>query len=191
VLHHISDLESFFEEIYRVLRPGGIIIISHEPNQEFFRSFKLLFIYRFISLIFNPTQFFIDLFRMLNIFNFFIKPMEIFSKKIKRHNVIISKINQHLLNENIITHPLTDSQIYNIIDIHSPTAGGLDLSRGLDPQKIIEKYLSSYQTISLKTYNHLFKSSRIHFLKSLNEWLEKKYPLMGSKFQLVVKKNDK
>ena len=38
-LHHLHDLEALFREIHRVLLPGGILYIDHDPNQGFKRWF--------------------------------------------------------------------------------------------------------------------------------------------------------
>lgn len=37
-LHHVYDYRAVLREIDRVLRPGGYLVIAHEPNRDFFRS---------------------------------------------------------------------------------------------------------------------------------------------------------
>ena len=38
-LHHIYDFQTFFSEIYRILKPGGAVLINHDPNAAFRRYF--------------------------------------------------------------------------------------------------------------------------------------------------------
>ncbi|MCF8367446.1 MAG: methyltransferase domain-containing protein [Bacteroidales bacterium] len=38
-LHHLYDFHAFFEEVYRILKPGGVLLIDHDPNAIFRRYF--------------------------------------------------------------------------------------------------------------------------------------------------------
>lgn len=46
VLHHLPDLENFFEEANRLLKPGGLLVIVHEPNSSFYKNKKLVLYYK-------------------------------------------------------------------------------------------------------------------------------------------------
>ncbi len=37
-LHHVCDYRAVLREIDRVLRPGGYVVVAHEPNRLFFQS---------------------------------------------------------------------------------------------------------------------------------------------------------
>src|SRR5262245_44158334 len=37
-LHHVYDYRAVLRGIDRVLKPGGYLLLAHEPNREFFRS---------------------------------------------------------------------------------------------------------------------------------------------------------
>ena len=38
VLHHLPNRKKFYSETVRVLRPGGLLIVAHEPNKRFMQS---------------------------------------------------------------------------------------------------------------------------------------------------------
>jgi ubiquinone/menaquinone biosynthesis C-methylase UbiE len=37
-LHHVYDYRSVLKEVDRVLKPGGYLVLAHEPNRDFFQS---------------------------------------------------------------------------------------------------------------------------------------------------------
>jgi ubiquinone/menaquinone biosynthesis C-methylase UbiE len=42
VLHHLSDLDAVFREMYRVLKPGGMLFTGLDPNFYFWEAFSKL-----------------------------------------------------------------------------------------------------------------------------------------------------
>ena len=40
VLHHLYDVQPYFKEAYRVIKPGGILYTDHDLDNKFFRRFK-------------------------------------------------------------------------------------------------------------------------------------------------------
>jgi len=38
LLHHIADLSRFLREAYRILRPGGVLFTTHDPNRRLVRA---------------------------------------------------------------------------------------------------------------------------------------------------------
>ncbi|PJE59818.1 MAG: hypothetical protein COU85_01600, partial [Candidatus Portnoybacteria bacterium CG10_big_fil_rev_8_21_14_0_10_44_7] len=51
VLHHLPDYERLLSEIDRVLQPGGLFCVLHEPNQKFAQSGFLVFISRALNFL--------------------------------------------------------------------------------------------------------------------------------------------
>lgn len=50
VIHHFYDYRPIFDEVYRILKPGGIIYIDHDMNKHFFNNFHFFInIYRKFS----------------------------------------------------------------------------------------------------------------------------------------------
>ena len=46
-LHHLKSPEKFFQESYRILRPGGIIYTDHDIESQFVKNFRpMLWLYR-------------------------------------------------------------------------------------------------------------------------------------------------
>ncbi|MDD5439138.1 MAG: class I SAM-dependent methyltransferase, partial [Candidatus Omnitrophica bacterium] len=49
-LHHFYDHRPILDEVYRVLRPGGIVYTDHDMNKHFFRRFRFFIsLYRSLS----------------------------------------------------------------------------------------------------------------------------------------------
>jgi len=162
VLHHIPDFSTFFKEINRVLKTGGLLIIGHEPNKVFYTHKFLWNNYRFISFVIYPTKFIIAVLRRFNLLDFFKRIFHNFKWEVKTPKRIVEGVNKRLLEEGIIEAPLTDSEITKIVDIHSPTAGGYHRDRGIDTSELLREYLPNFEIEYLETYNHLWRASPIN-----------------------------
>ncbi|MDP1620684.1 MAG: class I SAM-dependent methyltransferase, partial [bacterium] len=68
VLHHIPDFAPFFNEINRLLKVNGLLIIGHEPNSIFFKNRFLWYNYRMFFLITNPAQLVVSISRKIGLF---------------------------------------------------------------------------------------------------------------------------
>ena len=189
VLHHIPETISFLREINRMLKVNGCLIIGHEPNIVFFNDKVLWLNYIISSLFLSPKRFFIYVLKKLGLFGFFIKKFGTFNKELSIHNSIINDVNDRLLKEGIIHTSMTSSQISEIVDINSPTAGGYHEERGIDILKLLNDNLKNYEVVYHKTYSHLYKISYNNFLtKKYNNFLHKIFPYRGSMFFIILKK---
>ena len=54
VLHHIDDTDTFLKEINRVLKPGGLLFVGHEPNKYFYENIFLRVNYRVVHFLLHP-----------------------------------------------------------------------------------------------------------------------------------------
>jgi ubiquinone/menaquinone biosynthesis C-methylase UbiE len=180
VLHHLPNIETFFEEVNKILKPGGKLIIFHEPNVRFFQN-------GFLRNNFLLLQY---------IKNIIFK----FKNKSKRKDLgkkekedIFEYINSRLKEEGLVTQNLGTIDIKQFVDYGSPTASGkIDKNRGFDIYKIQKQYLSNFKILEFTSYNYLCKINHRsnHIFNLYNYLLSKLWPLSGSSWGVILEKND-
>ncbi len=189
VLHHIPNLGDIFNEINRLLKVGGRIIIAHEPNREFFKNKLLWNNYKVLSFLFDPGSFIEAVLKKIKLYETTRKIYRHVSGRTKPASRLVDNINKQLIEEGITDEPLTEGQIIEITDIHSPTAGGFHKDRGIDMLRISKEHLANFEIEYLETYNHLCKVSSLNrFTKWYDSILRKVFPVSGSSFSVVLKK---
>jgi len=176
VLHHVPDTTKFLTEITRVLRPNGLLIIGHEPNNRFFQSFLLTQFRVFQQM--TPKRMAAMLLKRIGLYAHVVAAKE---------HPLLAPINKALFAEGLITEPLTRSDLSALIDVHSPTAGGIRKEEGFDPFTLMDAY--GYRTVHIETYNHLSKLSGHHAAVHPYEWLLRHcFRKTGATFFLVTQK---
>lgn len=190
VLHHIPDFNGFFEEVNRILQINGYLIIGHEPNKLFYTHHFLWNNYRIVSLLVEPKRIIAEILIKLRLMEFFMKLYGFFSPEMKNQIFLARKVNMYLLEKKLIEKELSYSQIAEIVDIHSPTAGFYyHANRGIEIGNVISEYLSNFKLLHLESYNHLCKvSNKNIFTKKYDTFLKKRYPDKGSSFLIALVK---
>jgi ubiquinone/menaquinone biosynthesis C-methylase UbiE len=181
VLHHVPNPTALLQEIIRVLAPGGIVMIGHEPNALFFRS-RFLFLHaRFIHHC-TWKRLAALLLKALGLYQCIV-PAE------QKSSHILPRINQTLIAEGLIKNPLTAQELSALVDIHSPTAGGLRAEEGFDATTLFNAWIPPMRILRRTTYNHLLKmSGRWRVMAPYERFLEQFLPNHGSSFFLVAEK---
>lgn len=185
VLHHIPNQATFFKEINRLLKTGGYLIIGHEPNRPFYSHRFLWNNYRYVSFVVYPRQFVLSILRRFGLTQIAagLKP------EVKTESKLVEGVNKRLLQEGIIKTPLSGSRLTEIVDIHSPTAGGYHKDKGIDISEIIKEQLPNFSIEYFDTYNHLCKvSSKNRFTKCYDSALRSGFPKTGATFMAVLRK---
>ena len=189
VLHHVPDLLAFFKEINRLLKVNGRLIIGGEPNRAFVTHPFLFNNYRFFSMFFVPQQLFLAILRKLKLVQFALKKFQRFSQTIGTYNRITEEVNKQLQREGIVNHPLSTDELIEIIDIHSPTAGGYHKERGIDIFKILKLHLQNFEVEYYETHEHLYRASYVNkFTVWFDSFLKRNFPESGAIFFIVLKK---
>ena len=175
VLHHVPDAELLLAEIARVLRPGGLVFVGHEPNRRFYthpvlvRQFKL---FRALS----PRRIAGKILAVMGV----IKP------GVARPDPVCDAVNRGLIAEGLVQAPLTRHDISALVDIHSPTAGGEHPDRGFNPWDLAPKGMA---LTHVETYGHLSKVARgSRILRVYERLLAQIFPRDGATFFLVARR---
>ena len=176
VLHHVPDARRFLGELARVLKPGGILLIGHEPNTRFWRSPFLRAQYRaFHALV--PKRLAAAALKKAGLYRSAVKP---------KPDAFLDRLNERLLAEGTVPAPLTRTDLSRLVDVHSPTAGGLRLDEGFDPPTLLDGL--PMDAVEIDTYNHLSKMSDAPLLRPYAWLLRKLSPGRGATFFLVARK---
>ncbi|MFA7209283.1 MAG: class I SAM-dependent methyltransferase [Parcubacteria group bacterium] len=190
VLHHIPDFTPFFNEINRILKVDGLLIIGHEPNSLFFKNSFLWYNHRIIFLLVNPAQLIISIFGKTGLFKIMQRIYRKINTKNSDYQKIVQKINTCLLNEGLVHENLSYEKIMELIDIQSPTAGKISKEKkGIDIASIPKKYLDNFKIEIIETYNHIPRINNKNILiKKYSDILRRVFPDKGATFFVVLKK---
>jgi len=171
VVHHLPSLEKAFAAIDRLVRPGGLVVIAHEPNLRHFQ---------------HPIVGNVDRFMRL------LRRWRAGKPRTKAQpSAFIEKVNARLIAAGTIGAPLTAEKIESIVDIHSPTAGRtVDATRGVDPFALSDSLLPGYAIQAVQTYRHFGKLDVMKrpWLARVQRAFEKLWPRAGALFLVILKK---
>lgn len=181
VLHHIKETKQFLSEVDRVLKPGGMLFIAHEPNKHFHQHTFLRRNYRLLRPVGYPKLALMEAARRLGIMAMMRKAFYVIRPdRGKVANTLIDRINDTLIAEKLITKPISLDEVATITDIRD--------SEGFFPEQL----LPEYEVRHLETYNHILLVTMKHFgnrlVRRYELWLRKKYPTAGATFFLVLGK---
>lgn len=206
-VHHVPDLRRLFSEIDRLLRPGGILAIGHEPNLLHYRCPGLARWRKLLSIPGDPFQAAIGAARALRLDRL----AERFGVRgrvrgavlrarggdlavqVRRTEAILDRVATQMTAEGLVEEPPTREQLVRWIDIHSPSAGStIDPMRGLEVERVRRDWLPDYELLHLETYDHLFSGGhaarRTAILSALDRWLARRYPEAGATLTFVLRK---
>lgn len=181
VLHHIPDPKKIIEEMCRVLKKNGVLIIGHEPNADFFKHPFL----RIQERLFHYST-------AKRVAAFILKSIGLYRYLVPQKqskDPVLEQINEILLSEGLVDTPLDRKRLCSIVDIHSPTAGGLHANRGFGANTVLKPWNDRLETLSLYTYNHLGKESGKHpWFRGYEKLLQSLLPNSGSTFFVTAQK---
>jgi hypothetical protein len=145
VMHHLPKPRAFVEEARRVLRPGGLLIVGHEPSRLYYASRLRRALLMLLVAAYHPLR----VLSSLGLLRLGGDDRE-----------IQLRVNRRLMDEGIVEKPLTRAELIAIVDIHSPM-GGLHPDKGFDLATFAgsEGMLAGFSAVSIETYGVLERLS--------------------------------
>lgn len=173
-LHHFPNAESFFYEVDRVLTPGGILIIGHEPNKRFWTNRSVSFLYRILY----------------KINKLFSRDAQIPKTEKGDYSKVCNGVNEILLNKGLITEPLPHETILGYVDTHSPNSGSkIDYSKGFTIQEIKERFFKGYSIEQLRYHYNPGSPDGVGILWRLFRFYNRiVFPASAPSFSLILRK---
>lgn len=157
-MHHFPSTERFTNELRRVLKTAGVLIIGFEANRRFWRTMPVSLLYRLASRV-APSD----------------KEGGI------GYDEICRRVNARLLEEGLIDERLSKTDILKYVDIHSPNAGErLDYSKGFDIPGLLNSAFKDYDHRVVYHYGSL-----PNYIRILSRTL---FYGSAPKFSLILKK---
>ncbi|MGE3801149.1 MAG: class I SAM-dependent methyltransferase [Candidatus Kapaibacterium sp.] len=182
VLHHLKETSAFLDEINRILKPGGLLVIGHEPNRKFYENLLLRIAYQTTRMVFTPKEGVRAVLRKTGMYGLALKfYYALKGDKKEKADEIAEKINRQLIEEGLIESPLRPEEIPTITDIRD--------AEGFDPNFL----LPDYELLHLESYNYLrtvdLNRGNNMIVRRLSNSLAKRYPGEGATFLGVWRKN--
>ncbi|MBW8886761.1 MAG: methyltransferase domain-containing protein [Fibrobacteres bacterium] len=179
VMHHLPRPEEACREIDRILKPGGLVLIGHEPTRAYGESLFLAASYWLLSPLADFKQFIYEIILRLGWFEALRGPLGRYLPELEAHNRLIADVNARLKEKGLIEKPLAADTISSLLDAQSPNAGGPQAGRGFAFSDF-EGYFPGYRPEFRETYTHLGKiHPRARWMRAYSRWLARRFPESG------------
>jgi len=141
VLHHLFDLAAFASDCARALRPGGLLIVAHEPSGDVARSDA-----RRWAILKHPGKFGVWLAERSALAERALRGItSAVSHGYRRRNRMLAEIARRLHEERLVDRSLRGTELQGIVDVQ--------VEAGLR-RATIESAFSGFEFVKWDTYNH-------------------------------------
>jgi SAM-dependent methyltransferase len=131
-LHHVYDYRAVLREIDRVLKPGGHLLLAHEPNKEFFQSSFI----RMAAAAYKLVG---------------------FGMKVPKD--LCDEINVRLKASELAAREVGSDDILRWVEYHSPVeqaAVRIDPTKGFSLRELLQAELRNYAVVEYNEYSTFF-----------------------------------
>jgi ubiquinone/menaquinone biosynthesis C-methylase UbiE len=163
VLHHLPNYKHCLNQVKRVLKSKGILIISHEPNNKFFESPLVRFIASSYKLLGGNV--------------------------VQVSDRIQNTVNQQLITSGHIKTALTKDEIIDLVEVRSIAEHKkIDPKRGFNAQVLLEESLVGYSVLEENSESTFGYRSKIPFMKIAQSAMKYLTNGNGTLFSMVLMK---
>ena len=180
VLHHVYDLSSFAKECERILRPGGILIVAHEPNKDSALPFPGNAVRGLAKLIFKPKTVFFKIAGSIPLAEGAMRRiLSRTSKSYRLRNKMLDEIARRLKEEGLLDFDLRGTEIQQVVDIHTQS--------GFDAQELLQNVFTGFELVELETFNHLGFFTGGKWAGRVDGYIGKRWPDVGMGLRFVLR----
>jgi len=144
-LHHVYDYRAVLRGIDRLLKPGGYLMLAHEPNRNFFRS---------------------PLVRWAG------SAWKLFGFGMKVPDELCARVNSRLREARLGMSEIDGDEILRLVEYHSPVEQGpikIDKDKGFALNDLLAQELRGYRVIESTEYSTFYRRPQLE----ANRWLSR------------------
>jgi ubiquinone/menaquinone biosynthesis C-methylase UbiE len=180
VLHHIFDLRCFSSECRRILKPGGLVIIAHEPNRSTMLSLPLRILSHLARVVFKPRTVLMSLVDKMPFLEQVARSvLSRTSKHYRQRNKMLAEVVRQLKEEKLIDFDLRGTELQQIVDFQA--------QYGFDRNVLLGEIFRGFETVEFETYCHLGFFAGSGCAASLDRYLRAHWPDAGTEMRFVLK----
>jgi len=180
VLHHIFDISHFSQECERTLKPGGMLLVAHEPNKNSTMQFPGNFVSGLAKLLLGPQFVFFRAVERIPLLEKIVRPiLSKISKGYRCRNAMLSKIAEQLTKEKLLDFELRGTEIQQVVDFHSQF--------GFDARELFEEVFRGFVCVEFETYNHLGFFAEGKLASAIERYLRDRWPDAGREMRFVLR----
>ncbi len=163
VLHHLPNYKRCLSQVKRILKPKGILIIAHEPNNKFFKSSLV----RLMATVYKIIG----------------------GSVVKVSDRIQQKVNNELILSSYIEKELTKDEIIDLVEVSSIAEHKkIDPRRGFNAQTLLDESLVGYSLLEVTSESTFGYRSKIPFIKVIQHAMKYLTEGNGTLFSMIVMK---